>query len=259
MDSPIVRDLVTIGVMLASLVAVYVVRRALPPEELRENNEFTGFTWAFVGLVYGVYLAFTVVVVWEHYNDAENTATNEATHLSELWRDAELLPGGKQVQDDLYVYTKSVIEDDWPAMERSGGSPKTTEAYERLWRAYYQLKPVAGDPVQVSFYQASLRELNQLGIQRRERVLSGSANLPAVMWFLLITGGLVMVGFALVIGTPHAWLQYTVTALLAGFLAFSIAIVGALEEPYGGDVSIQPSAFSSVLKSFEARRAADHR
>ena len=257
MDSPIVRDLVTAGVMLVSLLAVYLVRRFLKPEELRENNEFTGFTWAFVGLVYGVYLAFTVVVVWEHYQDADNTATNEATHLSELWRDAEVLPGGRQVQDGLYAYAKSVVEDDWPAMAH-GGSPNTSAAYEGLWRAYYQLRPSASDPVQVGFYQQSLRQLNELGIQRRQRILSGSANLPAVMWFLLVTGGMVMVGFALVIGTPHAWLQYTVTALLAGFLAFSIAIVGALEQPYSGDVSIHPEAFASVMKSFEARRAAQH-
>jgi hypothetical protein len=257
MDSPIVRDLVTIGVMLASLAAVYVVRRLLPPIDLRENNDFTGFTWAFVGLVYGVYLAFTVVVVWEHYQDAENTATNEATHLSELWRDAEVVPGGRQVQDSLYAYARSVVDDDWPAMAR-GGSLKTSESYERLWRAYYQLRPSANDPVQVGFYQQSLRELNELGIQRRQRILSGSANLPAVMWFLLVTGGVVMIGFALAIGTPHAWLQYAVTALLAGFLAFSIAIVGALEQPYSGDVSIHPDAFVSVIKSFEARRAAEH-
>jgi len=116
MDNPLTRDLCTIAVMLVAAVAVYLVRRLVPPEELRENNEFTGFTWAFVGLVYGVYLAFTVVVVWEHFNNADDTSTNEATHLSELWRDAEILPGGHDVQDALYNYAKSVVADDWPAM-----------------------------------------------------------------------------------------------------------------------------------------------
>src|SRR5258706_4231528 len=178
MDNPITRDLVTIGVMFASLVAVFIVRRLTPPEELRENNEFTGFTWAFVGLVYGVYLAFTVVVVWEHYNKADDTATNEATHLSELWRDAETLPGGREVQDGLYAYAKSVVEDDWPAMARgSAGSAKTSEIYERLWRSYYKLRPSVNDAAQVGFYQQSLRELNELGVQRRQHVLSASANL----------------------------------------------------------------------------------
>jgi hypothetical protein len=259
MDSAITRDLVTIAVMLASLVAVYVVRRFAPPAELRENNEFTGFTWAFVGLVYGVYLAFTVVVVWEHFASADETATNEATHLSELWRDAEMLPGGRDIQAALDAYAKSVVTDDWPAMAAgTTGSPKTSEIYERLWRTYYNVHPLATDATQVAFYQQSLRELNTMGIDRRQRLLSGSANLPAVMWFLLISGGAVMVAFALLIGTPHAWLQYIITALLAGFLAYAIAIVGALEQPYSGDVCVKPDAFVSVIKSFEARRAAQH-
>jgi len=254
------RDLLTIVVMLVTAVAVYLVRRLVPPEELRENNEFTGFTWAFVGLVYGVYLAFTVVVVWEHFNSADDTSTNEATHLSELWRDAEILPGAHDVQDALYNYAKSVVDDDWPAMAQGKlGSPKTSQVYEALWRTYYNVHPNPNDPAQVAFYQESLHELNTMGIQRRQRLLSGSANLPGIMWFLLISGGVVMVAFALMIGTPHAWLQYTITTLLAGFLAFAIVIVAALEEPFSGDISIQPSAFESVVHSFEARRAAQHR
>jgi len=260
MDNPLTRDLCTIAVMLVAAVAVYLVRRLVPPEELRENNEFTGFTWAFVGLVYGVYLAFTVVVVWEHFNNADDTSTNEATHLSELWRDAEILPGGHDVQDALYNYAKSVVADDWPAMAHGTlGSPKTSEIYENLWRTYYNVHPNPSDPAQVAFYQQSLRELNTMGIQRRQRILSGSANLPGIMWFLLIAGGVVMVVFSLLIGTPHAWLQYAITTLLAGFLAFAIVIVGALEEPFEGDICVQPSAFESVVKSFDARRAAQHR
>src|SRR5258706_558814 len=182
MDNPITRDLVTIGVMFASLVAVFIVRRLTPPEELRENNEFTGFTWAFVGLVYGVYLAFTVVVVWEHYNKADDTATNEATHLSELWRDAETLPGGREVQDGLYAYAKSVVEDDWPAMARgSAGGAKASEISERRGGLYYKPRPAANDAARVVFHQQSPRKLNELGAQRRRRFFSGSANLPAVM------------------------------------------------------------------------------
>jgi len=260
MDSPLTRDLVTIAVMLLAAVAVYLVRRFMPPDELRENNEFTGFTWAFVGLVYGVYLAFTVVVVWEHFNDADSTSTNEATHLSQLWRDAEILPGGHDIQDALYNYGKSVVDDEWPAMAKGlTGSPKTSAVYETLWQRYYNVHPNPADPAQVAFYQQSLQELNTMGIQRRQRLLSGSANLPASMWFLLISGGVVMVGFALMIGTPHAWLQYTITILLAGFLAYAIVIVGALEQPYTGDVCVRPSAFEGVIHSFDARRAAQHR
>ena len=44
--------------------------------------------YSMIGLVYGVYLAFTIIAVWEQFSAAEEVTTAEATHLSELWRDA---------------------------------------------------------------------------------------------------------------------------------------------------------------------------
>src|SRR6185369_3492376 len=156
------------------------------PEKLRENNEFTGFAWAFVGLVYGVYLAFMVVVVWQNFDNADSTATTEATHLSTLWRDVQTLPGGAQMQRDLLLSARSVVADDWPAMSHGvAGSPQTTVIYDNLWKTLYAMKPVPGDVAHNAFYLESLQQLNQLGMQRRLR-LSGSADLPTPMWILLI-------------------------------------------------------------------------
>jgi hypothetical protein len=255
MDTPLARDLVTAFVVALAIVAVYIVRRLLPPEKLAENNEFTGFTWAFVGLVYGVYLAFTVVVVWENFDKADDTATKEATHLSELWRDAEMLPGGHEVQENLYLYAKSVVDDDWPAMGRGvEGSPRTSARYENVWRSYYAVRPGVNDVVHLAFYQQSLTQLNEMGEMRRQRILSGNADLPQAMWFMLIVGGFIMTAFALFIGTPSRWLQISVTAFLTGFMAYAILLVGALEQPFSGDISVKPTAFISVVRSFEQRR-----
>jgi len=254
MDDPLVRNLISIGVMIATAVAVMIVRRKIDPEKLRENNEFTGFAWAFVGLVYGVYLAFMVVVVWQNFDNADSTATNEATHLSALWHDAQSLPGGDQLQRQLLLYARSVVADDWPAMGRGeSGSPQTNVIYEDLWRTFYALKPAAGDTVQTAFYQESLRQLNELGMSRRMRLLSGSADLPFPMWLLLISGGIGMIGFALSIGTPSRGLQTWLTIFLAGFLCYSILMVGALEEPFSGDIHVKPDAFTSVIRSFGNR------
>ena len=256
MDDPLVRNLISFSVMFVSGALVFLVRRLVDPEALRENNEFTGFAWAFVGLVYGVYLAFMVVVVWQNFDNADSTATSEATHLSALWRDAQLLPGGEQLQRDLMLYARSVVADDWPAMAQGQpGSPQTNVIYENLWKTFYAMRPNAGDVAHAAFYHEALVQMNQLGMQRRMRLLSGSANLPFPMWLLLISGGIGMVGFALCIGTPKRWLQVTLTVFLSGFLTYSILMVGALEEPFSGDIHVKPDAFISVIHSFEQHRS----
>jgi hypothetical protein len=252
MDNPLYRNLISICLMLLAAGAVVFVRRKIDPNSLRENNEFTGFTWTFVGLVYGVYLAFMVIVVWQNFDNADTTATSEATHLSSLWRDAQMIPGGDRLQKQLVLYARSVVADDWPAMARGeSGSPQTNVIYEDLWRTFYSLRPADGDPAQQAFYQEALRQLNDLGMERRMRLLSGSADLPLPMWLLLIAGGIGMIGFALAIGTPHRWLQIALTMFLAGFLSYSILMVGALEEPFSGDIHVKTDAFQSVIDSFE--------
>src|SRR5258708_27324474 len=137
MDSPLVRDITVFAVAIVAALGVLVVRR-WAPRTLRENNEFTGFSYAFVGLVYGVYLAFTVVIVWEHFEAAEGTAASEATRLSELWRDSAVLPGGDAIRNQLYDYTKSVIHDDWPAMAaQNRGNDITARKHQNLSRSHY--------------------------------------------------------------------------------------------------------------------------
>jgi hypothetical protein len=255
MDSPLVRDLIVIAVVIIAALGVVVVRR-WAPRTLRENNEFTGFTFAFVGLVYGVYLAFTVVIVWEHFQGAEATAESEATRLAELYRDAAVLPGGNVIQNLLYDYTRSVIHDDWPALAAmKPGSPVTAQKYESLWRAYYAVRLVPNDTAQAAFFRESLVQLNELGRERRIRVHAGAADIPPMMWGLLITGGIGMIGFTYLIGTENAWVQIIVTAFLAGILAWAVLIVVALADPYSGDVSVSPDSFRGVLQSFDAERA----
>jgi hypothetical protein len=255
MDSPVVRDVTVLAVAIIAALGVLIVRR-WAPRTLRENNEFTGFTFAFVGLVYGVYLAFTVVIVWEHFEAAEGTAASEATRLSELWRDSVELPGGDAIRNQLYDYTKSVIHDDWPAMAaQNRGSDITAHKYENLWRAYYAVKLASTDAAQVAFFRESLMQLNELGRERRMRVHAGTADIPPMMWGLLIAGGIGMISLTYLIGTEHAWVQMTVTAFLAGILAWAVLIVFALADPYSGDVSVRPDAFEGVLQSFDAHRA----
>jgi hypothetical protein len=254
MDSPLVRDLTVLAVAIFAGLGVLLVRR-WAPRTLRQNNEFTGMAYSFVGLVYGVYLAFTVVIVWEHFESAEGTAASEATRLSELWRDSVVLPGGDVIRDHLYAYTKSVIHDDWPAMAaQNPGSEITAREYEALWRSYYAVQLAPGDASQAAFLRESLVQLNELGRERRMRVHAGAADIPPMMWGLLIAGGIGMIGFTYLIGTEHAWLQMIVTSFLAGTLAWAVLIVFGLADPYSGDVSVRPDAFQSVLQSFDAHR-----
>src|SRR5262245_54995528 len=121
-----------------SVGGMLLVRRLIPAHKLSENNDYVGFTFSMLSLIYGIYLAFTVVVVWQQYDDAETKVTAEAVAIAAVWRSVEpFAPEERQrVREDLTRYTRGVIEKDYPAMERGLASTFNAD-YEKLWSDFY--------------------------------------------------------------------------------------------------------------------------
>jgi hypothetical protein len=252
------RLLLVIFCVLVAIAGVYFVRRRIHYPVLEENNEFAGFMYSMIGLVYGIYLAFTIIAVWEQFSGAEEVAVSEATHLSALWRDAQTMRAEDRaaIQNDLLAYAESVVRDEWPAMARNhAGSPRTSGIYEDLWRRYYAVQLDPNNAVQVAFYQETIGRLNEMGMLRRRRILAANSELPPLMWILLLVGAVVTILFTFLFGTRHAWTQYLVIGVVTGLVAFSILLVDAMQYPFSGDVSIQPGAYESVVESMKERAA----
>jgi hypothetical protein len=97
--------------------------------------------------------------------------------------------------------------------------------------------------------------MNAVTEQRRARLQSGKADLPPLMWVLLIAGGVGMIAFTYLIGTPHRWVQLVVTMFLAAILTHAILIVASLLNPFDGDITVQPGAYEAALQSFDRQNA----
>ena len=251
--------LLVVGIsVLVVLIGVYLVRRRIHYPVLEANNEFAGFMYSMIGLVYGIYLAFTIIAVWEQFSSAEEVAVSEATHLSTLWRDAQTMrPEDRTaIQQQLLLYAESVVSDEWPSMARDhAASQKTSGIYEDLWRRYYAVQLDPSNGVQMAFYQETIGRLNEMGMLRRRRLLAADSELPPLMWILLLVGAVVTILFTFLFGTRHAWTQYLVIGVVTGLVAFSILLVDAMQYPFSGDVRITSDPYVSVVESMKQRLA----
>jgi hypothetical protein len=248
--------LVILVAVVAAVVGTAVARRRMPYEMLARNQPFTAVTYTIVGAVYGVYLAFTIIVVWERFAQAEHNATSEAVHLSEAWRDLQVLPppARRTVEIRLRDYAESVVQREWPSIAAGkGADPQTARLYEELWREIYAVRTQAAGIVDGPFFGEAVQQMNAVGVQRRLRLLDSDSALPLIMWILLVGGGVVTVGFSYVVGAPHAGIQAWATAALAALVVFSLLLVAALQHPFAGDIGIKATAYESVLKSFQDR------
>ena len=119
-----------------AMTAQVLIRRSVGVETLVKNNEIAGFKFATVGVIYAVLLAFSVIVVWEKFNDAQTSVAEEAGATAALFRYAEgKEPEAAALRAALVNYLKAAIDEEWPAMGLESEAHGVTSALNRLYSA----------------------------------------------------------------------------------------------------------------------------
>jgi hypothetical protein len=238
---------------LIAMAAPVLVRRRVSSERLRINNEVAGFTFATVGVLYAVLLAFAVIIVWEKFSEAEHAAAQEAGAAATLYRLADGIQGdpGAALRDGLTRYVRAAIAEDWAAMARNESSHAVTRALDAAYAALLTFTP--GDGRGTALLDEALRQLDHLTEARRTRLVLASGAVPGVLWFVLFGGAVLTIGFTLFFGTENLRVHAAMTGILA-FLIFSgLHVIIAIDHPFAGPIRVQPEALSAVLEDFSAQ------
>ena len=233
---------------LLAMAGPIVVRRFVRLDRLSTNNEVAGFKFATVGVLYAVLLAFVVIVVWEHFSDAESDVSREAGAAATIYRLVEGIDGeiGPTLRNAMTAYLQSAMAEDWPAMEKGKASPVTTRALDNIYGAALAYKP--GDSRGAAILSEILRELSVVTETRRARLVKASGIVPNVIWLVLFGGALVTVGFTFFFGTENLRAQSMMTGALGLLICSGLLVIVAIERPFAGVVKVEPVAIFEVLQ-----------
>jgi Protein of unknown function (DUF4239) len=237
----IVAEVYAVGLMLSTR-AIYGVSR------LAENNEVAGFKFAVVGVFYAVLLAFVVIAVWEEYRGTEAAVRNEAKAVVDLHHVTFAFPveSGTVIRERLVTYADHVRKFEWPAMARGKSSDHVGEDLERLSTAVFQIEPQ--NLKELAHYQNALRLLTLIADNRGERIDSANGSVPLLLWFVLIVGGIITLGYPAFFGASNQLAQTLMTATLAALVALSLLLALALDYPFTGDEKISVLPFEAALE-----------
>ncbi len=171
----------------------HLVRHYVSLEELSANNEVAGFKFAVVGVLYAVLLAFAIIVVWEKFNDAENTVAREAGATANLYRLSHGIGDepGSSLRRALSTYLKTTISGDWPAMEHGGEGEPARQALDAVYAA---ILPYA-QPQSSALMAEILHQLDIVTQERRARLVAAEGTVPGVLWPVLFWGAALTIGF----------------------------------------------------------------
>src|SRR5262245_19155852 len=246
--------LIVAAIPLLAVAGALLVRRWVTVEVLERHNDVAGFIYAVIGVLYAVLLGFTAIIVWERFDEAQTNVEKEANELVDLFRNAQAFAAEdfrEELETNLRSYVRLVVEKEWPLMAEGKSSADAWDAYNRLWQTYYRFRPQ--NEYERVWYTQSLTRLNQLGDQRRLRLLSReSGSIPPVMWGVLVSAGAITIGFSFLFGTKNTVAQAVMTGGLAMIIALVVLSIVVMENPFAGHFTrVNPDAFNQAKDIFD--------
>ena len=233
----------------------YVVRRFVTLDRLTTNNEVAGFKFATLGVLYAVLLAFVVIVVWERFNDADQSVAAEAGAAATLYRlSGGMGHAGDAVRAQLSHYIEVDAAHDFPEMQHGRTSREGTDALTALYDAVLAYQPA--DLRQQALAAEMLHELDVLTAARRDRLVMAAGSVPNIIWLVLFVGGFLTVTFTFFFGTANVRNQALMTGALALLIHMVLDIAIAIDRPFAGPVKISPEPLTEILAHFRATQAA---
>jgi hypothetical protein len=231
------------------LILLYILQRCWSHQLRRKHNDVASAIFNRAGAIYGVMLAFVVVVLWQQYHQAEDTALREGNAAFELYRSLTLYPDKNQTElptHALFNFIRSVINEEYPAMAQMQHSPRTQQAIDNLWADMEKIKPKS--PIEQIFFNKLLKDLENLTNLRDTRLLGMDSNLPKILWVAIILGGIVILSFSTFLGAEKYMIHAVSVAMLAIIISITIFMIIELDYPFIGDLSVKPTSYIRVLQ-----------
>lgn len=231
-----------------------IVRRFLPYERLKINNEVAGFKFATLGVIYAVILGMAVIAVWEKFADAEAASTEEAGALASIYRLSVSVDDVDQVRvrGALTEYAKSAIDEDWPAMAIGRHSEVTLAKLTNLYSVLVAATP--DTPRGAVLLSALLDQLDTITDARRTRLALAQGVFPGVIWTVLIIGALMTLCFTLFFALENLRAQALMTGMLALVITLALFVALSVDHAFTGPIHVSPEALEIVLEDFAAGR-----
>jgi hypothetical protein len=243
-------DWLTFSVLLAllavpTLLLLHFLRGRVSHETMKRHHDVAGIVFAAVGGLYGVLLAFTVVLAFEHHHETEAATWAEAgAHHGML--DLLALAGeaeAQQAEEAIARYTTLVVEEEFASSNYEGRSAPAEDSFRAIWTVVPQV-PLPTDAAE----EQLLRQLATADDARTERLRGAQGAIQTSLWIVLAVGAAATIGFSLLFSVE----SYASHLLVVGGLVFVIALAlfvnVQLNFPFIGSDAVGADAFASLVQ-----------
>ncbi len=239
--------LVVGAAMLGAMTVELVVRRLMPLDRRRGQNDVAAAMFSVIGVLYAVLLAFITMLVWEGFNTAKGASFQEAAAIANVWHLAANLAGptGETLRGETIGYARAVVDREWPAQASGKHADAGAAPLDALHRAVTGMRPAT--PAEINLHAALLAAASHLEDTREARLLAADTTLPAIAWTVMLLGAAITIAFASFLRAPSLAMHLAMSAALALSGALVLVLVIALNNPFRGDFRVSTDPFNRVI------------
>jgi hypothetical protein len=241
----IVHVLILWGVIAVAAALAVVVHRRRTGDEAPEYQS----SLQFVGAAYGLLLGLLVVFAVGHFSDVRHESQQEASSLVALHDTVNVYPPETRdpVQHDVICYMRSIVDDEWPSMERGRDleTPRTGAFGDRV-RADVRNLP-SGDPMQGSAYGRAGTLITDAGQSRQRLLFFTQPEIPTALWVVIYVGAfLVFLLLTFHYATRPAG-RVAALGSVAVLMTVVVGVLGMLDQPFGIGAHVQPDQMRQAV------------
>ena len=244
-----------------TVAAMLLVRRRAPEGSYFSDGDRASGVFGMLSTGFALLLGFVVFLAFTRYDDARAGAQAEALTVVELFQAAQLFPEEAQgpLSGELVCYGRSVVEQEWPAMESGAAFTSINPWVLALFETVRAVEPVSNSEQSAFDEWLGLRESLDQG--RRDRLHAAEGIVPLPIWVVLFSTSGILLVFMLFFADSGE------RAVTQGFMMGAVTVVivatlltlGVLNHPYSQDFGgLEPTAMQRSLVTLEnAREALD--
>jgi hypothetical protein len=242
---------IIIACIAGALFTLAVLRHYWSPSTRLDHNDVVGPNVSVIGTTYAVLIAFMLSGVWNNLQVARVNTEQEANSLVNIFRFAYHLPpdSSAQLQQLARDYSNAMITEEWPAMKHGGSSVTAHRLTQQLWHTLASVQP--RNIAEQMVMDHALSELSSMTEHRRIRLLESRERLPALLWTVLIVGGIVTVGSTCLFGVDNFRLHMVQVFEISFLLSLMLVAIASIDRPFQGDVHVPPDAFRYAIETFD--------
>jgi hypothetical protein len=252
---------IVIGSTVVAIAALLLVRRRAPDGGVFNDGDRAAGVFGVLATGFALLLGFVVFLAFASYDESRSGAETEALMVGQQVETAQLLQAALagRLTGELTCYGRSVVHQEWPAMEDGDAGNEVNPWGVALFRTLETARPA--NAAEEAAYSKWLDQTSAREEARLDRLHGAEGIIPTPLWLGLFFVAAVVFVFTLFFADKgeRAYVQALQIGSVVAVMASTLVVLRFLDHPYHAGVGgLQPVAMERTLELIdEALRAVD--